>query len=104
MLFELIHWVNVLKLIFGLIKYVDLNFMFTHTHTHTHIYIYIYICINIYIHTSYIHTWHNPILTCTKIFHFTAKIKTTFSMVLTILLSPIQVEKRILVIETSVSV
>ena len=61
MLFKLIHWTNVFKLIFTYIKYMILNYIFriaharayvhvhtrtcarTHTHTHTHTYIYIYI-------------------------------------------------------------
>ena len=63
MLFKLIHWTNVFKLIFTYIKYMILNYIFriaharayvhvqacararthTHTHTHTHIYIYIYL-------------------------------------------------------------
>ena len=53
MLFKLIHWTNVFKLIFTYIKYMILNYIFriahactyahvhTRAHTHTHIYIYI---------------------------------------------------------------
>ena len=62
MLFKLIHWTNVFKLIFPYIKYVIQKYIFriaharahehvctharvrarAHTHTHTHTYIYIY--------------------------------------------------------------
>ena len=75
------HWVSVFRLMFELIKYMDLI-----------IYIYIYIYISLYIHSSIsiqrvVTQNRTSILASTEIFRSPSQIKTAFSTKLTLLLN-----------------
>ena len=78
-LFKLMHWVSVFRLMFELIKYMDLI-------------IYIYIYISLYIHSSIsiqrvVTQNRTSILASTEIFRSPSQIKTAFSTKLTLLLN-----------------